>query len=395
MRALTDPLIDFLLSEQGRSALDELSGANLAEIELLPRLSELRRRFSPAEAAALLDQALLRRAAQAKFPDAEHLFFTDEALQQASSAAVARYRAGYFRPYQRVADLGCGIGADTLALAEVVPEVLAVERDPLRARLAAANIAARRLDGRAHVLCADWTSVPLAVDAAYADPSRRVGGRRVFHLDQMEPPLSALLELQARLPHLAVKVLPGVEYAEIPPQAEVEFISEGGALKEALLLFGDLRTGAGRRATLLPGPHHLVGPEPEPGPPVGEPGAYLYEPDPAVLRATLVRRLAAQLGAWQMDPTIAYLSSDRLCQTPWARAWRIMVHGPFSLKELNRWLHDLGAGSVTVKKRGSPVDPQAFAQRLKTTPGGPPLTVFLTHVRGRPWMLMGTKISAP
>jgi SAM-dependent methyltransferase len=391
MIALTDDLVDLLLSERGRAALAALGEADLSEAAELTSLMALRRHFAPAEAAALLDQARLRQAACLKFPDAERLFFTEEALQQASSAQVAHYRAQYFRPYRRVADLGCGIGGDTLALAEVAPEVLAVERDPLRARLAVANVAARGLSARVTVLCADWTRLALDVEAAFADPSRRVEGRRVFHLAQLEPPLEALLALARRVPNVAIKAPPGIDDAEIPAEAEVEFISERGTLKEALLLFGDLRRGVPRSATLLPGPHRLEGPEPNLG--VGVPGAFLYEPDPAVLRATLVRALGARLGAWLIDPEIAYLTSDTLQETPFARAWRVLRHGPFGLKALNRWLRELGAGAVVVKKRGSPIEPDAFVRRLKTLPGGAPLTVFLTRAGGRPWMLVAAEIT--
>jgi SAM-dependent methyltransferase len=391
MIALTPALVDFLLGPQARSALEELAGRDLGEAAALARLSDLRRCFSPDQAAALLDQARLRLRAARKLDDPSGLLFTDEALQQASGQAVARYRAARFAPYARVADLGCGIGADTLALAEVVPQVLAVERDPLRARLAEANLAARGLAGRARVLCADWTALDLDVEAAFADPARRVDERRVFRLDQMEPPLAAILALRERVSDVAVKVAPGVAHEEIPPDAAVEFISERGELKEALLLFGALRTEAPRSATLLPGAHRLDSRAPESAAPARQPDAVLYEPDPAVLRAGLVRHLAALLEAAQIDPSIAYLTGARLVATPFARAWRVLRHGPFLLKGLNAWLRELGPGEVIVKKRGSPIDPDAFRRRLKTVPGGPTLTVFLTRVLDRPWMILAAE----
>jgi hypothetical protein len=416
MVPLTLPLVDFLLSPPAQAALDELAGQNVGEqasLELLPRL----RRTWPAEqAAALLDQARLRRKAGDKFPHPERLLFTDDALQQASSRAVSAYRAqqfaaalhrlpitdhrspitGHRSPFI-VADLGCGLGADTIALAEAGLAVLAVERDPVRARIAAANVAVLGLAERVDVLCADWISLFLweraqrgpGPVAAFIDPSRRAGEQRIFRLDAMEPPFSAVLALLEHVPTLAVKTLPGIADEDVPADAEVEFISQRGQMKEALLRFGDLRTGAARRATLLPGPHHLdsnaaLGPVP-----VHEPLAYLYEPDSAVIRATLVQHLAAQLGAAQLDPTIAYLTGEQPVETPFARRWAVLRHGPFHLKTLNRWLRELGAGAVVVKKRGSAVDPDAFRRRLKTMPGGPPVTVFLTRVQGRPWMVVG------
>ena len=118
------------------------------------------------------------------------------------------------------------------------------------------------------------------------------------------------------------------------------------------------------------------------------PLAYIFEPDPAILRATLVQHLARQLSAAQLDPTIAYLTADRLVETPFARAWRVLRHGPFHLKTLNHWLREMNAGEVIVKKRGTAIDPDEFRRRLKTIPGGQPLTVFLTRVQARPWMIV-------
>jgi len=225
--------------------------------------------------------------------------------------------------------------------------------------------------------------------AAFIDPSRRAGERRIFSLEAMDPPLSTLLTLLEQIPTLAIKTMPGIADEEIPPNAEVEFIAERGQMKEALLRFGALRTGAARRATLLPGPYHLDSNAPRRETPVSPPLAWLYEPDAAVIRATLVQHLATQLGAAQLDPTIAYLTSDHPVETPFARGWAVLRHGPFHLKTLNRWLRELNAGEVVVKKRGSAVDPDEFRRRLRTTPGGRPLTVFLTRVQGKPWMVLG------
>ncbi len=422
------PLVDFLLTPEAQAALAELAGQDLGEQATLDLLTRLRRTWPAEQAAALLDQARLRAKAGDKFPHPDRLLFDDEALQQASSRAVAAYRAQQFaaalhrsplsapRLPAAVADLGCGIGADTIALAEAGLHVLAVERDPVRARLAEANVVALGLGARVKVVCADWLTLtprfavshrergpegalplPLGdceawgegkIAAAFIDPSRRAGEQRIFRLAAMEPPISAVLALLEHVPTLAVKTLPGIADEDIPPGAEVEFISERGQMKEALLRFGNLRTGPARRATLLPGPQHLDSNAPVDAVPVSQPLAYLYEPDAAVIRATLVQHLAVQLGAAQLDPTIAYLTTARPVETPFARRWAVLRHGPFHLKTLNRWLRELGAGAVVVKKRGSAVDPDDFRRRLKTTPGGPAVVVFLTRVQGRPWMVL-------
>ncbi|MCJ7736458.1 MAG: hypothetical protein MUQ10_03960, partial [Anaerolineae bacterium] len=267
---------------------------------------------------------------------------------------------------------------------------------------------------RVQVLCADWTlpalagapalaaaltpSGPLAADAAFVDPARRVTGddgldrRRVFSLSEMVPPLSAIRGLRARVPDVLVKVAPGVDLDEVPSDAAVTFIAEGIHLKEALLSFGALRPLRSRQAVVLPGPHVFAG-EAGSHPRFGIPDIrtvqdVLYEPNPAVLRAGLVRDLGRRLHAGQIDPEIAYLTADDLVPTPFARAWPVERDGPFNLKELNRWLREAGVGRVIVKKRGSPIDPDAFRRRLKITRGGPEKTVFITQAGGKPWMVL-------
>jgi len=425
MYPLTLELIEFLLSDRAGRELMKLADADLGDS--LRLVTWLRKRFSQAEAAALLDQAVLRRSAGprggGKFPQAERMLFVDEALEQASSRAVAVYRAGLLVAHgvRTVADLGCGIGADTIAMAEAGLRVVAVELDPVRARLAAANVAAVGLADRVQVLCADWTppesagaltlAGPLAADAAFVDPARRLGGggdvgrRRVFSLHDMVPPLSAIRSLRAQVPDVLVKVAPGVDLDEVPADAAVTFVAEGIHLKEAMLSFGALRPLRSRQAVVLPGPHVFVVEADR-----GQPRAHrrfdipdirtvqdvLYEPNPAVLRAGLVRDLGRRLHAGQLDPEIAYLTADDLVPTPFARAWPVERDGPFNLKELNRWLREAGVGRVIVKKRGSPIEPDAFRRRLKTTRGGPEKIVFLTQARGKPWMVLcGDELKVP
>ncbi len=98
-------------------------------------------------ARAALEIAINRRAALAKFPQGELLYFTRESLEQASAYAVAAYRARRYRDFSQVADLGCSAGGDTLALAAVAPTV-GIDRDADRLALASANLQATGLAGR-------------------------------------------------------------------------------------------------------------------------------------------------------------------------------------------------------------------------------------------------------
>jgi hypothetical protein len=117
--------------------------------------------------------------------------------------------------------------------------------------------------------------------------------------------------------------------------------------------------------------------------PVAEPGDYLYEPDPAVIRAGLVAKLGSQLDAWQLDTDIAYLSSNQMVETPFARAWQVEDWLQFNLKQLRQYLRTRGIGKIVVKKRGSPLKPDELIHRLKLKGNGKRVVV-LTHLDGKP-----------
>jgi len=390
-RDLTLEGVAFLQTTPAQEALAWLHTQD-PEKDHLALVEQLRQRFSLTESGWLLDQARLRAKAADKFAQPLSCLYLEEALQQASSLPLAQFHAQQFTDYDSVADLGAGIGADTLALANTVERVIAVEKDPIRAALLRHNLHACDVKN-VTVLEEDWTNLPLPVQAAFIDPARRVEGRRVFSLHAMQPPLATILSLQQRVPDLLVKAAPGVNHAEIPANAEVEFVSLNGELKEALLRFGGLRRGYARCATLLPGGHQLSTPDNDDPPlPIGEARAYLYEPDPAIIRAQLVRPLGAQLHAAMLSTDIAYLTADHIIETPFARSWRVLRQASFHLKTLNHWLREIEAGEVIIKKRGSPIDPDTFGKRLKTTPGGRKVTVFFTRCQDQPWMVLGEEI---
>ncbi|MHB8574913.1 MAG: THUMP-like domain-containing protein, partial [Dehalococcoidia bacterium] len=211
-------------------------------------------------------------------------------------------------------------------------------------------------------------------------PGRRADQHRIFDVRKYQPPLPLLLGLRDTIPALGIKVAPGIRDDDVPPDCEAEFIQYEGDLKQATLWPGALRTCA-RRASLLPGGETLVTGTPEPIA-VTDPATVLYEPEPAVIRAHAVERLAHMLGATKLDETTAYLTAADRRPTPFARAFAVEEWMPFNLKALRRRLQALDVGAVVVKKRASPLDPRELEQALHLHGGGRRVLV-LTRVRGR------------
>jgi hypothetical protein len=190
------------------------------------------------------------------------------------------------------------------------------------------------------------------------------------------------------VPTAVVKVAPGLDHDRVPAGIEAEWVSAGGSIVEALL-WGTAVSGTWRRATLVhDGTVHELTAAEDPGrAPTGPVRGWLHEPDPALIRSGLIAVVAADLGATLVDPTIAYLSSDGPADSVWLTSYQVTEVLPFNLKKLTRLLRTRGIGRVVVKKRGSPIEPEALARRLRG-PGSGSAVVVVTRVAGAPTVLV-------
>ena len=184
---------------------------------------------------------------------------------------------------------------------------------------------------------------------------------------------------------IGVKLSPAIDHSLASDYAAgLEFVSDNGECKEALLWRGisSLPPGTVRAALLTDNaPQFLsaVMGDNMPAPlDTGPMGGYLYEPDPAVIRAHLVGPLARLLNACTIDPHIAYLVSDTLCATPFAVPYTILEQFAYSRRRLQDALTRRGAGAVIIKKRGFPLEPDAVRAQLKLK-GTQTVTVVLTR----------------
>lgn len=355
--------------------------------------TRLRRSHPPALVAAALTQARLRQRARAKFDpaDAARMFFTVDGLEQATRASVSAHRAARFAGINGpVADLCCGIGGDLIALARsgsaaTSVDLTGVDLDPLTAAVAQAN--AEELGLAATVVQADVTSFDRTpFSAVMCDPSRRTARGRVFDPDSYRPAWSFVEGLLRE--SACVKVAPGIRHDHVPAGVEAEWISERGEVKEAALWAGALAIpGVRRRATLLPGAVTVTDANAPDDPAVASPGRWLIEPDGAVIRAGLVTAVIAEVDGWLLDRQIAYVSTDNPPVTRLGRAYEIVDQLPFDTKRLRTYVRDRGIGTLTIKKRGVGITPEALRRDLRPR-GGNEATLVVTRTQGRATVLV-------
>jgi len=367
---------------------DLLEAAAATDPTRVASVTRLRQHHPATHVAAALLLTQARCKAQVKFPnDASRLLADPSGVEQASSMAVAHYKAQRFKKagILCVADLCCGIGGDAMALTRLGLEVLAVDRDPLRAWMTAQNAGCESRVADVQDLLTDqapWLTPASGPWALHLDPARRNdAGRRLKLADYLPPPATVCRLLESH-PDATVKLSPAVDLDELAtalPPGELEFISEAGHLVQALLHTGRLQAHAingkpPHTATLLTGQavHTLCGQAQAPERlPLSKPLQYLFTVDPAVERAQLIHLL----GLPALHPRLGLLTANELPPSPWLTAFELIETLPLRPKKLKAWLSRHDAGLIEVKTRGKAVDPDLLQTQLRGH-GKTPYTLF-------------------
>jgi hypothetical protein len=406
-----------LLTPEGLELLDEL-GPMESTGDVARAVSRLRAAGrSPDLVSAVVGQARLRAKAKAKFGDfAERMLFTRAGLEQATRLAVAVRHAQRMRRagIARVADLGCGIGGDALAFAGAGLEVLAVDADEVTAAIAAYNLApfgseVRHSTAEEAYRDLDHPQAPASAEtpggggsetgsAIWMDPARRTAGhsetRRVSAGDY-SPSLDWAFDVASRAP-TGIKLGPAHDRDALPADGEAQWVSADGSVVELVVWTGILaRDGIRRSALVIRGErsYELTAAADAEDAPVRELGAYLHEPDGAVIRARLIGDVARSLEAGMLDGRIAYLTSDAALTSPFVQSFRVRETMAANPKAISAVLKRNGIGSVEIKKRGVDVDPAAFRKKLALA-GTETATLILTRVGDERLAVLADRVPA-
>ncbi|WP_298750592.1 class I SAM-dependent methyltransferase [uncultured Serinicoccus sp.] len=375
--------------------------------------------------AALTQSRLRTRGRDRLGPGVDDLLLTPDGLEQATRPGVATRRAGRLARtgVRHVLDLGCGLGLDAIAFAREGLEVTAVERDPVVAAAARANLAPWP---GARVLTGDALAHPVgAGDGAFLDPARRVPGvadargrtRRVRGLEGLSPSFEQVQDVARRARATVAKLGPSFDPRDVPAGADAEWVSLDGDLLECALWWG---AGPPRRRavvgrTIRPGTatgcggsevaavwEEVVEATDAPTPledPAGLLG-HLAEVDDAVRAAGLTASLAAAVDGRETAAGTGYVTAAAPVDHPALRWFVVREVLPLRPTVVRAWLreHHDPAGPVTLKKSGVRLDPEGFRRDLRLprrTRGGDEVVLVLTTVAGSARALVVERLGPP
>ena len=376
----------WLLSTSGRQAI-ALAQELMDSSDLLAATTALRKQLTPEQTSLALQQVELRARGISKFDHAKDMFFTEVGLQQASSQALANYKAQRFPAGGEVFDLCCGIGGDLFSLGHRALAV-GVDRDPVSALFAEANCEALGLS-QTRVVPADVTQLPFdSHHYIHIDPDRRPHGKRTTTIELHEPGREFLQMLIANSAGGAIKLAPATE---IPhawlPETDLEWISHNGECKQLVVWFGGLRRHSRARcATVIDSAGEaasFVGDAEERRATTCDAiGRYILEPDNAILAAGLVDEFATTHQLQRISSEIAYLTGDALSTSPLLSAFEVIDHTSFDLKKVKAMLKTNDVAVQEVKKRGVDVEPEQLRRKLRRE-GSTKGTIILTPFGGQ------------
>ncbi len=292
-----------------------------------------------------------------------------EGLQLATPEIVAGYIAKRLKT-DVIADLGCGIGGQVIFFAKECKKVYAVERNPQKLEYAKQNCMLYNVSNVEFIL-GDALSQDVKTrikDAKiiFSDPARALS-EEIRTLESLEPPVTKILELYSDITQdFAFHVPPQMPPERITLDCEREYLSLNGQLNRLTLYCGSLKR-CERSVAVLPENAWLCSSDA----PVIKKSTlkeYVYEPEPSLVKALLLKELAREIKKAGMeifyykgDEKRTLLTSSQLIESPFFKD-RYRVVARTNMSELKEVLKSEKAKNVVLRLD---IEPEKYWQYRK------------------------------
>jgi hypothetical protein len=333
-------------------------------------------------------------------------------MEQCSSQDTAAYKATMVADAEGTldsfADLTGGFGVDFSFMARAFRHAHYVERQAELCEIARHNFPLLGLTQAEvhHADGVDYLRAMQPVDVLYLDPARRDGhGGKTVAIADCEPDVSALESLLVSKAHrVLVKLSPMLDLTlalrTLHTVAQVHVVAAGSECKELLL---ELQDGAPVDAAQVPvtcvhfptvGPATTFRFTPQaehdaPCPLAAEVGQWLYEPNPALMKAGAYKVLTTRYPVQKLHPhSHLYTSAVEVPDFP-GRRFRVQAVSGFGKKELKQFSADLTKANLTV--RNFPLGVAELRKRLKWKEGGEDYVFATTLADERKVLIRGRK----
>ena len=340
--------------------------------------------------------------------------------EQCSSEATARYKSSLLPPSPfTLTDLTGGYGVDTYFMSEHATHAHYVERNEDLCKIVAHNFQTPRPQVYIHNTDAiHYLQEMPACDVIYLDPARRdQHGGKVFRLEDCEPNVVDILPiLRSRSKLIIIKLSPMLDITQALQSLEgiwdVHIVAVKNEVKEVLLVscldrYHPVTTTEGYRKdnegmvyaiNLLPNLEGYISSifafskNEERGAQcqhfdvslqqLTASGAYIYEPNAAIIKAGAFKLIAQRYGLCKMAPnTHLYLSQEYVEDFP-GRVWQILENN----------IKDAKNTHASILTRNYPLTPEQLRKKLKIKDDDTH-TIIGARLGDKPTLLLAKRIN--
>lgn len=328
-------------------------------------------------------------------------------MEQCSSEVTARYKASLLKG-DTFADLTGGFGIDCAFISRHFTHADYVERQAELCELAGHNFPLLELKHITvhHQDGVEYLQAMSPVDCLFLDPARRDGhGGKTVAISDCEPDVSALESLLVdKADRVMVKLSPMLDLSlalrELNAVCEVHIVAVNNECKELLLLLQkcpvspEISVHCEHIASSGERQHYaftLAAEKAASCPLASGVGAYLYEPNAAILKAGAYRLLTQSYPVEKLHVNShLYTSSSFVPDFP-GRRFRVEAVSGFGKKELKGFLEGIDKANITV--RNFPLSVAELRKRLKLKEGGEDYIFATTVADGQKVLVRGRRCS--
>ncbi|MFC7522950.1 hypothetical protein ACFQRK_03285 [Parapedobacter sp. GCM10030251] len=361
--------------------------------------------FADVSSLELAQQLDARKRCRKKLPlwyKTPYIYYPEKvSIEQASSEATADYKAALIPPAQRVIDLTGGMGVDAFFFARTAKMVVHCETNQALSRIAQHNAAQLEATQMQFIATDGLTYLTSQADDAfdylYVDPSRRLGQRKVFRLEDCEPDVVGVQdELLQKAEKNLIKCAPLLDISaaveRLRKVSEVHIVSVDNECKELLLVRSRTFDGiprvvvaalqGGRTETLT----FDITAEKTAVAELGDPERYLYEPDASLLKSGAFKWISQHYGIRKLGThTHLYTSSQRIANFMGKMFCidKVVQYADFKKSKL--------PVQASVTARNFPLKVEALRRRHRIRDGGDGHLFFCAGMGGRLLVIFTSK----
>ncbi len=354
-----------------------------------------------------LRQIAARQLLQKKVPqwaDNDDLLFPAHlSIEQCSSEAAARYKAGLLEG-QTFSDLTGGLGIDTYYISQHFQQADYVERQSELCDLARHNFAILDTDVKVwNETAEDYLKHCESKDCIFIDPARRdEHGRKTVSIADCTPDVATLQDsLLQKAKRVMIKLSPMLDISkaleELRHVKEVHVVAVASECKELDVIMeqgyqGEPKFVCVNLMTQQPDLRFTMEEERSCPSRIAE-GVlnYLYEPNPAVMKAGCFRLLTERYHVFKLHKNSNLYTSERLVSGFPGRIFEVEGYAPYNKKVKQTLLSDVEKASIAV--RNFPLSVAELRKILKIGDGDETY-LFATTLKGEEKAIIRTKKAA-